>query len=123
MTARVGVGLGNYAHIFTDDRFRGPFLRIFIWTVVFAAMTVFLTLSLGLILAEVLNWESLRGRAVYYTVCGKGTVGSEPLRSMTAFYLDAAESVEIAAEEPVEILQLGMPKLSGMTASVDQAAA
>ena len=65
----------------------------------------------------------LRGRAVYYTVSGKGTIGGEPLRGMTAFYLDAGESVEIAAEETVEILQLGMPKLSGMTASIGQAAA
>ena len=31
--------------------------------------------------------------------------------------------VEIAAQETVEILQLGMPKLSGMTASAGQAAA
>jgi hypothetical protein len=42
---------------------------------------------------------------------------------MTSFYLDAGESVEITARETVEILQLGMPKLSGMTASVGQAAA
>ena len=67
--------------------------------------------------------HALRGRGVYYTLSGKGTVGSEPLRTMTSFYLDAGESVEVAAQETVEILQLGMPKLSGMTASVGQAAA
>jgi hypothetical protein len=67
--------------------------------------------------------HALRGRAVYYTLSGNGTVGSEPLRAMTSFYLDAGESVEITARETVEILQLGMPKLSGMTASVGQAAA
>ncbi len=67
--------------------------------------------------------HALRGRAVYYTLSGKGTVGSEPLRAMTSFYLDAGESVEIAAQGTVEILQLGMPKLSGMTASAGQAAA
>src|SRR5262249_59504286 len=39
----------------------------------------------------------LRGRAVYYTLSGKGTVGSEPLRAMTSFYLDSGESVEITA--------------------------
>jgi hypothetical protein len=67
--------------------------------------------------------HALRGRAVYYALSGKGTVGSEPLRTMTSFYLDAGESVEIAARETLEILQLGMPKLAGMTASVGQAAA
>jgi hypothetical protein len=67
--------------------------------------------------------HALRGRAVYYTLSGNGTVGSEPLRAMTSFYLDAGESVEITARETVEILQLGMPKLSRMTASVGQAAA
>jgi len=67
--------------------------------------------------------HALRGRAVYYTLSGNGTVGSEPLRAMTSFYLDTGESVEITAQETVEILQLGMPKLSGMTASVGQAAA
>ena len=67
--------------------------------------------------------HALRGRAVYYTLSGKGTVGSEPLRAMSSFYLDAGESVEVAAQGTVEILQLGMPKLSGMTASAGQAAA
>jgi hypothetical protein len=65
----------------------------------------------------------LRGRAVYYTLSGKGTVGSEPLRPMTTFYLDAGEPIEVSASETVEILQLGMPKLSGKTASIGQAAA
>jgi len=67
--------------------------------------------------------HALRGRAVYYTLSGKGTVDSEPLRTMTSFYLDAGESAEVAAQETLEILQLGMPKLSGMTASAGQAAA
>jgi hypothetical protein len=67
--------------------------------------------------------HALRGRAVYYTLSGSGTVGGEPLRAMTSFYLDADETVKITARETVEILQLGMPKLSGMTASVAQAAA
>jgi len=62
---RVDVALGNYVRIFTDARFRGPFLQIFLWTVVFAAGSVFFTFVLGMILAEVLAWESLRFRGVY----------------------------------------------------------
>ena len=62
---RVDVGLGNYVRIFTDPRFRGPFFQIFLWTVVFAAGSVFFTFVLGMILAEILGWESLRFRGVY----------------------------------------------------------
>jgi hypothetical protein len=63
------------------------------------------------------------GRAVFYTMSGKGTVAGQPLREMTSFYLDTKETAEIVADETVEILQLGMPNLSGQTKSADRAAA
>jgi maltose/maltodextrin transport system permease protein len=62
---RVGVGLDNYARVFTDSRFRGPFIRVFLWTVVFATVTVVLTAALGMLLAELLSWESLRFAGLY----------------------------------------------------------
>jgi len=65
---------------------------------------------------------ALRGRAVYYTIAGKGTAGVEPLRNMTSFYLEAGESQQISAQQTLEILQLGMPAVSRMTASIGQAA-
>ncbi|TMQ04052.1 MAG: hypothetical protein E6J91_44805, partial [Deltaproteobacteria bacterium] len=37
---RVNVGIGNYVRMFTDQKFRGPFLRVFLWTVVFAGLSV-----------------------------------------------------------------------------------
>lgn len=64
--------------------------------------------------------HQLRGRAVYYTVAGKGTVGSEPLRTMTSFYLDAGETVQVSATETLELLQLGMPVLNQKTHSLGQ---
>lgn len=62
---RVNVGLGNYMRTFTDSKFRGPFVRVFLWTVVFAALTVVLTAGLGMLLAELLSWERLRFAGLY----------------------------------------------------------
>lgn len=62
---RVNVGLSNYARMFTDAKFRGPFLRVFVWTVVFAAVSVVLTAGLGMLLAELLSWERLRFAGLY----------------------------------------------------------
>ena len=64
----VGVGLANYARMVTDPDFRGPFLSIFIWTVVFSALTVLFSLIIGTTLAVLLNWESLRFRTAYRTL-------------------------------------------------------
>ena len=61
----VKVGWANYRQIFTDPKFREPFLRIFVWTVVFAGLSVFFTCSLGLVLAVLLSWEALRFRSLY----------------------------------------------------------
>nr|WP_320131014.1 maltose ABC transporter permease MalF [uncultured Holophaga sp.] len=62
---RVGVGWDNYRAIFTESRFREPFLRIFGWTLAFSLLTVFFATSLGMVLAVLLSWESLRFRSVY----------------------------------------------------------
>ncbi len=61
----VGVGFAHFVRVFTDTKFQEPFLRIFVWTVAFAALSVAFGAGLGLLLAVVLNWESLRGRGVY----------------------------------------------------------
>ncbi|HSK01305.1 MAG TPA: maltose ABC transporter permease MalF [Kofleriaceae bacterium] len=62
---RVNIGGANFERIFTDTRFRGPFFAIFAWTVVFAGLTVVLTVGVGMLLAELLGWEGLRFRAGY----------------------------------------------------------
>jgi maltose/maltodextrin transport system permease protein len=62
---RVNVAGANFARMFTDEKFRGPFLRVFVWTVVFAGVTVVLTAGLGMLLAELLSWESLRFAGLY----------------------------------------------------------
>ena len=65
---KVGVGFANYMRMLTDPDFRGPFMSIFIWTVMFSGLTVLFTLALGMPLAVLLNWESLRYRTAYRTL-------------------------------------------------------
>ncbi len=65
---KVNIGFGNFTHILGDRAISGPFLRIFLWTVAFAGLTVLTTVSLGMVLAVLLNWDALRFRGVYQTL-------------------------------------------------------
>jgi ABC-type sugar transport system permease subunit len=51
----VVTGFDNFDRLLTDERLRGPFVRIFLWTVAHAFLAVFLTFSLGLALALLMN--------------------------------------------------------------------
>lgn len=62
------VGFDNYAELVQNDRIRAPFLRVFVWNIVFAVATVLLNFALGLGLALVLRNENLRGRSVYRSI-------------------------------------------------------
>ena len=62
------MGFANYARMLADQEFRGPFVSIFVWTVVFAALSVALSLGVGCTLAVLLNWEALRFRTLYRTL-------------------------------------------------------
>lgn len=61
----VNIGFDNFTRIFSDPGIQGPFFKIFVWTVVFAAATVVLTLGMGVILAQIISWEALKGRGIY----------------------------------------------------------
>lgn len=65
---KVGIGLANYARLLLDADFRGPFLSIFIWTVLFAGLTVLFSTALGMSLAVLLEWQNLKHRALYRTL-------------------------------------------------------
>jgi len=62
---QVPIGLGHYQRIFTDTRFQEPFVRIFVWTVLFSGLTVLFATALGMLLAVILNWDALRFKGVY----------------------------------------------------------
>ncbi len=65
---KVGIGFTNYTRMLFDPDFRGPFVSIFIWTVVFAGLTVLFSTALGMTLAVLLNWEGLKYRTLYRTL-------------------------------------------------------
>jgi len=61
----VGIGWGNFLRVLHDDGIQKPFLSIFVWTVIFALLTVVLTVAVGMVLACVVQWEELKGKAAY----------------------------------------------------------
>ncbi|KYN83292.1 maltose transporter [Vibrio cidicii] len=61
----VQIGTDNFERVWKDEGIKEPFISIFIWTVVFSILTVVLTLMIGLVLASVVQWEELKGRAIY----------------------------------------------------------
>jgi maltose/maltodextrin transport system permease protein len=65
---RTYVGAQNYRSVFTDRRFLQPLLRVFAWTVVFAALNTLFTFGVGVVLASLLNWDALRYRNIYRTM-------------------------------------------------------
>lgn len=62
------VGLDNFRRVFSDPQIQVPFLKVFIWTLTFATLTVLLTFSVGLLLALVLNDKKLPLRAVFRSI-------------------------------------------------------
>ncbi|MEH0166036.1 maltose ABC transporter permease MalF [Roseateles microcysteis] len=65
---KVLVGGQNYARMLLNEDFRGPFLAIFSWTVIFSLSTVLFSTAIGMLLAVMLNWEDLRLRGTYRTL-------------------------------------------------------
>ncbi|MDR3432449.1 MAG: maltose ABC transporter permease MalF [Rouxiella aceris] len=61
----VGIGWKNFLRVLHDEGIQKPFLSIFVWTIVFALLTVVLTVAVGMVLACVVQWEDLKGKAVY----------------------------------------------------------
>ncbi len=61
---RSPVWFENYAKLLADPKVREPFIGVFIWTVVFAFLTVLTQFAFGLLLALALN-KPIRGRRAY----------------------------------------------------------
>jgi len=57
----------NYVRLVNDDRVRDPLISVFIWTVVFASLTVLTQFAFGLLLALALN-KPIRGRRIYRSI-------------------------------------------------------
>lgn len=61
----VFTGFANFSRVLTEPSIREPFMQIFAWTFAFAGLTVVFTLAVGLVLASLLQWELVRGKAFY----------------------------------------------------------
>jgi arabinogalactan oligomer/maltooligosaccharide transport system permease protein len=59
---RTYVGFENFTTIFTDPLVRDPFVRVFVWTFAYAALSVFIQFAIGLFLAIALNKPGLKLR-------------------------------------------------------------
>lgn len=59
---RTNVGLANFDRLVNDPSLSGPLVDIFIWTVVFALLSVLTTFSMGLFIAIVLNNSDFIGK-------------------------------------------------------------
>ena len=62
------IGTSNFSAMIHDPTVRKPFIRVFIWTFVFAAGTVFLSFALGLFLAIALDKRGMRFQRLYRSV-------------------------------------------------------
>lgn len=62
---RVGVGFDNFVKVLTAEGIRGPIFKVFIWTTVFAFLSMVFTFSVGMGLAVVLEWKHLRFAGLY----------------------------------------------------------
>lgn len=62
------VGLKNYVDIFTNSVFLSDFVNVFIFTIMFAAVSTALNFAGGLVLAYLLNNENMWERNFYRTV-------------------------------------------------------
>ena len=62
------VGLENFASVLTDPQIRDPFISVFVWTFIYAVLSVLLTFVLGLGLAITLNKPGMKGQRVYRSI-------------------------------------------------------
>lgn len=61
----INVGFGNFVRAVTDPTIREPLLRVTLWTFFFAIASVFLSFTLGLALAILLNDQRIKGLKIY----------------------------------------------------------
>jgi arabinogalactan oligomer/maltooligosaccharide transport system permease protein len=62
------IGSANFRKLATNPLYRDPFLRVFVWTFVYATLTVLLSFSLGLFIAIALDKDGMRGQRLYRSV-------------------------------------------------------
>jgi arabinogalactan oligomer/maltooligosaccharide transport system permease protein len=62
------IGFHNFGKLATNPLYRGPFIRVFIWTFVYATLVVCFSFALGLFLAIALDKNGMRFQRIYRSV-------------------------------------------------------
>jgi arabinogalactan oligomer / maltooligosaccharide transport system permease protein len=62
------IGWSNFRSIAKNPLVRQPFIRVFIWTIFFAAATVFISFAIGLFLAIALDKQGMRLQRLYRSI-------------------------------------------------------
>ncbi|NMB01057.1 MAG: maltose ABC transporter permease MalF [Firmicutes bacterium] len=65
---RTIIGFGNFRRLLTNPQVTGPFVKVFVWTIQWALLSVVTTFGVGLFLAILLNDPFLRLRKFYRSV-------------------------------------------------------
>ena len=65
---KANIGTKNFSRIIHDPIVRSPFLRVFVWTFVFAASVVLLSFAVGLFLAIALDKKGMRFQRIYRSI-------------------------------------------------------
>jgi arabinogalactan oligomer / maltooligosaccharide transport system permease protein len=62
---RANVGAGQYKRLITEKGLRDAFARVFVWTMIFATLSVVFPFAVGLFFALVFNHPKMRGQKIY----------------------------------------------------------
>ncbi len=62
---RTYTGFHNFGKLATNPLYRTPFIRVFVWTIIFATLTVLISFALGLFLAITLDKKGMRLQRLY----------------------------------------------------------
>jgi arabinogalactan oligomer/maltooligosaccharide transport system permease protein len=65
---KTGIGFHNFGRIVNDPTVSDPFVRVFVWTFVFATLTVLFSFAIGLFLAIALDKQGLRFQRAYRSI-------------------------------------------------------
>lgn len=59
---KIWVGFKNFSDVVSNERIRGPFFRVLMWTFSYAILSVLTTFAVGLLLATALNSPRIKGQ-------------------------------------------------------------
>jgi arabinogalactan oligomer / maltooligosaccharide transport system permease protein len=62
------IGFHNFGKLATNPLYRGPFIRVFVWTFVYATLVVFISFAAGLFLAIALDKNGMSFQRLYRSV-------------------------------------------------------